>query len=641
MKTQDQPQGAAMSRPIYRRDSRLGFPPPKPGPTLVKSLGAIRAPYNFVPLADWVYFPPWSDAASHDLPFLDGIGGTLEFTLVADSPVLVSREGDFGEKRFIQAPDGRYVIPGSSLRGMVRNVLEIATFGKMGLIDDRHLGVRDLSGGLPAYAKGMTERVGRAYRARAETGWLRFEDGGWRIYPCRHSRVEHDDLAALLRSEQARQFKGFVQGKLDDAQRSAHAKYRKWIDLGGFLDIRFEPGPVRDHPHSRGNLLRYSKATEVGRGSKLGRLVLTGQPSPRKHMEFLFYDTAATPLEPDRKVMRGFLKIHEDSKDWETWRNRHWHLGESIPVFYLADNGKIASLGLAQMFKLPCRLSIRDALRNSSPEHCDRGRPDFVETLFGHAVSGGEQRKGMKSRVSFGAAFSADARLGEPATVILNSPKPSYYPNYIRQSTDKSGDRLAGDSRGYTTLMDEQAQLRGWKRYPGKPFSPLRSVQPSKVSSTLHPLAAGATFAGKLRFHNLKPEELGALAWALTWGGDRNLAHQLGMGKPLGYGMVRIKLGRVDLRSNDPATPAVDGASLLLRCISAFRECMERACCDRGLSDGWQNSKQLVALLTMANPQIGEDRELTDMVLDHQSRRNDFVEAKKRENYFVLGEYEP
>ena len=643
-----------MNRPFHRRDSRMGYqsldsdpqgreirePGHRGVPRGMGALTAIRAPYNFVPLADWVYFPSWSDEASHDLPFSDGISGTLEFTLYAETPILVACEQDAGEKHFIQAPDGRYLIPGSTLRGMIRNVLEIATFGKMGMIDDRHLGVRDLSGGLPAYAKAMTERVGRAYRARAETGWLRFEDGVWRVYPCRHARIEHDDMAALLGFEQARQFKGFVQGKLDDAQRTAQAKYRKWMDLGGELDIRFEPGPVRDHNHSRGNLLRYSKASRVGLGTQKGRLVLTGQPSPRKHMEFLFYDTSGLVLEPDREVMRGFLKIHEDSKDWEFWRDRHWHGGENIPVFFISEGGRIASLGLAQMFKLPYKLSVRDALCNSSPDHCEPGRLDFVETLFGCAGAEELGRRGLKSRVSFGAAFSSDGRLGETVTVILNSPKPSYYPNYIRQATAPSGTRLVPESRGYTTLMDEHAELRGWKRYPSKPFAPPRDLPASKVTSALHPLAAGATFTGKLRFHNLKPQELGGLVWALTWNGDRNLVHQVGMGKPLGYGQSRIEIDRIDLRCNDPALPADNGSLFLQQCGLMFCAGMEQVCRDKQ-PGGWRNSRQIAALLAMADPQIGEGRNLGHMVLDHQSRRNDFVEAKKRENYFVLEEDEP
>lgn len=643
-----------MNRPIHRRDSRAN-PPAQDAPNAKRefskpnmsaiprpaiALRGIQAPYNFVPLADWVYFPPWSASASHDLPFSDGIGGTLEFTLYTESPLLVAHEEEVGEKRFIIAPDGRPMIPGSSLRGMIRNVLEIATFGKMHLIDDRHLGIRDLSGGMPAYAKAMTEKVGRAYRARAETGWLRFEQGVWKVYPCRHSRIEHDDLMTLLSPDAGREFKDFVLGKLDDSQRSAQAKYRKWEELGGKPDIRFEPGPLRDHPHSRGNLLRYSKATQIGQGRRKGRLVLTGQPSPRKHMEFLFYHTEQHPIEPSKEVMRGFLKIHEDSKDWEYWKQRHWQSGDAIPVFFIYEGDRIASLGLAQMFKLPYKLSIHDALRNSSEDHCEQGRLDFVETLFGCTQAEAQGRRGLKSRVSFGAAFSEDARFGDSVTVILNSPKPSYYPNYIRQATAANGMQLDPEAQGYTTLMDEFAELRGWKRYPGKPFHPPRCLQPSKVTSTLHPLKTGATFKGKLRFHNLKPEELGGLVWALTWNGDRNLVHQLGTGKPLGFGQVRLELDRVKLQGNDPGLPTEPAGRVLQQCGLMFCATMEQACRDQE-PGGWRNSRQITTLLAMADPSIGEGRHLNQMVLDHQTRRNDFVEAKKRENFYVLEDYEP
>jgi CRISPR-associated protein (TIGR03986 family) len=634
-----------MNRPSHRRGpygrhSESGERPiPSTGrsaPRAESLLQAIHAPYNFVPLADWVYFPAWSGEASHDLPFSDGFSGTLEFTVIAETPLLVAGEQIGGDKHFVRAPDGLYALPGTTLRGMIRNVLEIATFGKMGLVDDRQPGVRDLSGGLPAYTRAMTERIGSAFSARAETGWLRFEEGVWRIYPCRHSRIEQDDLAALLSPAAAREFKNFVRGRLDDGQRTARAKYRKWAELGGPLDIPFEPGPLQDHPHSR-NPLRYSKAGAIGQGSRLGRLVLTGQPSPRKHMEFLFYDTAAKALEPDKNVMRGFLKIHEDSRDWEYWRQRHWQAGEAIPVFYLAQGRTITSLGLAQMFKLPYRLSIHDALRNVSPDHLDRTRLDFVETLFGEAGGPGA---GLKSRVAFGTAFCTALRPGEPVTLVLNAPKPTYYPNYIRQATDPGGTRLASRSHGYTTLMDERAEPRGWKRYPAKPFEPPLGVPPSKVSSNLNPLGKGSLFTGKLRIHNLRPEELGALVWALTWNGDRNLVHRIGLARSFGYGQIRIELGRTDLYCNDPSVPTHDPELLLQQCVLVFCADLERAC--RGKQPGgWRNSRPIRTLLAMADPQAGAGRPLESMVLDHHSRRNDFVEAKKRENYFVLEEYEP
>ena len=598
----------------------------------------IRAPYSFVPLANWVFFPSWAADASHDVPYADGICGTLTFRVMAESPLLVVGERLDGDKHFARAPDGRWMIPGSSLRGMIRNVLEIATFGKMSLVDDRRQGVRDLSGGLPTYNRMMNERVGSAYRARARTGWLRFQNGMWLIYPCRHVRVEHNELAELLGGDTGRRFLEFVRGRLDEIRRTAQAKYRQWEELGGSLDIRFEPAHEEDHLHSRGNLLRYAKAEQLGCGHRLGRLVLTGQPGPRKHMEFIFYDTEPVPLEPDPRIMRAFFQTHEESRDWDWWRRSQRKTGQDIPIFFIASENKVTSLGMTQMYKLPYRLSTHEALGNSGSDHLDRERPDFVETLFGHTSSGMPGSVGLKSRVAFGTAFCSRGQLATPATLILSQPKSTYYPSYILQQADASGNRLEPEVRGYSTLMDSDAKLHGWKRYPARPFRKPPDVAQGKVSTTLHPLDTGAVFTGKLRFHNLKPQELGGLLWALTWGGNCNLVHGLGLAKAYGYGQVRFELGDVDLHCVDVAMSEWNPWRVLAECGESFYAEMEKAC--RGhMGHGWRESPQLRALLGMADPGVGRQRELSYMVMDHLGRRNEFVESKRRENRFVLPEY--
>ncbi len=57
-----------------------------------ENMRAISAPYNFVPLSDYVHIPEWSKRASHDWPFEDGLSGEIHYTLVAESPLLVGGE---------------------------------------------------------------------------------------------------------------------------------------------------------------------------------------------------------------------------------------------------------------------------------------------------------------------------------------------------------------------------------------------------------------------------------------------------------------------------------------------------------------------------------------------------------------------
>ncbi len=613
----------------------------------------IHAPYNFVPLAHWVYFPDWSGQASHDAPFSDGIDGSLELTITAQSPMLVAAEQADSNKKFVRSPDGRYFIPGTSLRGMVRNVLEIATFGKLALVDERFLGVRDLTGGLPAYGVKMTHKDPStgAYCPNSKAGWLNFRDGHWQITPCEHSRVNYkkwdswEGMDSLLAAASCQaDYRAFVEGGLDDAHRTAKAKYEKWAVLGGSLDLRFDPESPNKHQHSNDNkgrpkYLHYSKALNLGKGATDGRLVLTGQPNPsgkpgRKHMEFVFHSKKTPVLEVEPNVMRSFLQVHEESTDWGWWRQRQRTTGEEIPVFYLeSGSGKIASLGLAQMYKLPYKYSLHTARDNSSPHH-GSDTPDFAETLFGFA-NDDESKPGLRGRVSFSHAFCTQDNppLAHSVTVILGAPKPSYFPNYIRQQTDGSGMRLATDARGYATLMDNGAELRGWKRYPTKPFQQPTSIAPNKVTATLYPLQQNVCFTGKLRFHNLKPQELGGLVWALTWGRKPGLVHSLGMGKPLGYGQVRIELGKASLRFN--------GATLSLNdCVDSFVAEMDAAHTNAD-SSGWLDSPQIRSLLAMADPRQASGKNLSHMVLNHTHHINDFATAKRRGNFWVLEDYAP
>lgn len=106
----------------------------------------ITAPYNFVPLNKHVYLPDWADQISHDIPFEDGEDGYIEVTWENVSPLCIrdASTGDDGYSMHVKQPDGSrlYFLPGSSLRGMLRNTLNILAFGKMEQYDNRFFGYR-------------------------------------------------------------------------------------------------------------------------------------------------------------------------------------------------------------------------------------------------------------------------------------------------------------------------------------------------------------------------------------------------------------------------------------------------------------------------------------------------------------------
>jgi CRISPR-associated protein (TIGR03986 family) len=560
---------------------------------------SINAPYNFVPLSKQIYQPDWAAKVSHDIPFSDGISGNLELEITAHTPILIGddkqkqgTEARPGEVHFFQLPDERYAIPGTSLKGMLRNVLEIATYGKMRLVDDQWLSVRDLSRGGKFYTKHLSQPLGgNTFRPLARAGWLQLdpEKLEWQLTPCQYARVEQEHLIQWGRKN-----------KITNPQQIK----KKQNSISKYLIFRhrhlqFNLETNTNWFHQKGRIkLEYKKAqATLGTGKYQGEIIFTGQPTPntgqpgRKHMEFIFYNDSPTPKTVDETVMQAFQKIHEESEEWQHWYEKIRH-GNRIPVFYLEKAGKISSLGLAMMYRLPYKNSIGETINHTNPDHRNTELFDLPELIFG-SINEDNSQFSLKSRVSFGMAYLENQarELTDLPTTILGSPKASYYPNYVQQ---QSSPKLKGGN--YQTYMGPDAKIRGWKRYPINPRWKVKRADAdltNKVKVRLYPLAKGARFKCHLNFHNLRPAELGAIIWGLTWGGDSKLRHNLGMGKPYGLGQISIKIKAENLQANNPQLTV---APTQTACLKQFKSLMGK------VITNWETSTQLTQLLAMANP---------------------------------------
>jgi CRISPR-associated protein (TIGR03986 family) len=602
----------------------------------------IPSPYNFVPLEEQVFFPGWEKEVSMDVPFSDGISGFLDIKVTAKTPLYIRNGGEHPEdqrtrlnnqeyKDFYRVvPGGPYAIPGTSLKGMLRGVIEIISHGKIAgstgktsrVVNNRYA-IRDLQN-RDLYTGHITEDLGRrTYRSKARSAWLRrAADGGWELLFCDMARVEQEDLE-----------RAFCGGRnLLAGRQSAQRKYNA---IPALKNVDFDAGPEIDHPHTRGNHLRYRKATNIGKGKTKGILVMTGQPAPRdgrpgkKHMEFIFFNPSSSAVPVPGGVKKDFEFAHSDlgenrkeNEEWGFWKKKLKD-GKNVPVFVLEDRGKISSMGLAMMFRLPYKHSILDTVEHTSPDHLDGSRLDLGELLFGRV----EDTDGLRGRIVV-ETMPADGKpkpLPEVATV-LGSPKPTYYPNYIKQSSSEDGS-LRGE---YKTYMNDDAEIRGWKRYVTQPdgYTPRPEAAPTQnVETRFRPLPEGTVFRGRIYVHNLRPKELGALAWAITWGGDSNLRHSLGMGKPLGYGSVSLAVTGGDLFWCDPSR----SESLELgECQKAFVEMMDKA-----LGKPWEKSDTLRALKAMAHPGTSWRQDLRYPVLGRGRDGNEFVVFKRDRNVLL------
>ena len=95
----------------------------------------IKAPFNFVPYSEKVFFPEWAEKVSHDIPFSDGKSGVVHLIITAKTPIFVRNsyiKGIEGSDFFHceAAGEKRYFIPGTSIKGMIRSFLRQIVFVK-------------------------------------------------------------------------------------------------------------------------------------------------------------------------------------------------------------------------------------------------------------------------------------------------------------------------------------------------------------------------------------------------------------------------------------------------------------------------------------------------------------------------------
>jgi len=522
----------------------------------------ITAPFNFVPLSEKVFFPDWSGEVSHDVPFEDAQSGVIDITMTAKSPIFV-RDGENGE--VFCNHNGTQYIPGSSVKGMIRSVLEIMSFSKMSQINDDTYAVRDLSDSNNFYMKEMKKDT--------FCGWLRKDGKDFIVEDCgKPGRIKHEELDKIFEMDFASQHK---KGKFGNkaADKTALRKY------GLIKSDNFRYPFV----HTTTSTIGEKRYGLDKTSSLFGTIVLTGQPSGRdedrkipsgKVYEFVFFEKKSD-IKLREEVVANFMFAYFDgrktepkeSPDWKYWKEKLDN-GEKVPVFFQKNGKDIAHFGLSYLYKLPYKHSVKDGL---PPMHTDE-RKDMAETMFGYIG----KDEALKGRVQF-SHFKAtnNVKVLSKTTAVLGTPRASYYPMYVKQEEGKL----------FKTFMDGDFSISGWKRYPvhaGASVEKSAETENENIGTTFTPLKDGVVFSGKLRYHNLKKAELGALLSSLTFHGTQGCFHNIGLAKALGYGKINLELSTVDNMQD---------------CLKAFEvELSEQV-------ENWADTPQLRELLSMASEQ--------------------------------------
>lgn len=558
------------------------------------------APYNFIPLPDKVVtaankaddLPDHNTYTNANYPNT----GYFEVTLTTKSPLYIrcpiteeklkQQEQDnnlpFREQVkntpefFYTTKQEQPVIPSSSLRGMLRSLLEIVSYSKLNKdkFTDKNLIYR---------AVGDTSSLGISYRDQTlgfnqvnppnmlyqypslqlKGGYLEENSGNWAIRP-----------ATVHQGE------SFVHIEYKDVEKIIGGSGRQLVH-----DIFVQPVTRKNTPRSRKNLtlnlaITNKVSSSCSSGMVVAKLIESGHMS-NKHMHCAIYekDTNASLI----PIPREMWQLYEEDRDLTRGLKTRKLRSTGDPLFYLLDqSNNLVFFGPTMLFRLPYKKSIKDFIPVSISQSQTIDYADAIFGFVGHVAEDSQnnlnhnpKEKSYASRV-----FVTDAQLKDTnqngiwlsqnsiVPKILAGPKPTSFQNYLVQTN--SDDKKALNH--YDSSASETV-IRGYKKYwhqNNKTAAQIRAKHPSedptldpktatqfenvngcwqvKFNSTQHtqfkPLRSEVEFKFKIHFENLSNKELGAMCWILNPPNNNPNTipyyHHLGMGKPLGMGAVKL-----------------------------------------------------------------------------------------------------
>ena len=539
---------------------------------------AAHAPYNFVPLPETAKVadpaPPANSHYPNKTKPEERFSGYIGLTLTTKSPIFIrgTRSDKEVENRveakdkpqFFQ-PGGTLRIPGSSLRGMTRSLVEILSASKMEFVGNQQLFYRAVADQVgQSIAQHYRDRVNFDDPPKVHAGFIGKQGSTYSLYPIQAEnaifRVEIDTVAkeAGLQRIWARQRVWFVipsdgenlvtqiiKRTTEDTPKSPNGEV--W-HKGRYI----APGPMSSR-NKKGEMKEKSRNWIIlDEGWQNAKIDLAYEDI------FAYRESGLTRLIKENRMS---VLPTEDG------------VLEAIPCFFYkwTDQKNVLRIafGHTGYFRLPYEHDAQDRV----PQDMREGQIDLAEALFGVATDTRNERKeGRAGRVFFEDAMWDRTTNGvenaDTMPRILSTPKPTTFQHYLEQPESLRFDTRTRDGREAAkealrfwdrdgNVGQPPTRIRGHKLYWHRPDAEWRETESKFVltpgvprlnnerkpildtqHTLIRPVKKGARFTAHVRFENLLDYELGALLFALDL--PSGFAHKLGMGKPLGLGSVRL-----------------------------------------------------------------------------------------------------
>ena len=591
---------------------------------------AATAPYNFVSLPSKPLPSPMEDDHSQLLSANDDtarnafrdyirshehLSGEIELDIKALTPLFIG--GNVSDDKLSFAPVGTPILPGSSLRGMFKNIFKIVTCGafrggssklrKGEDFNDEHIYYRCIMkiNKIPwtadlhsFYSARMTNNVktkaGKTVPVKnARPGFLiKLKNGKFMIAPSIYAHDQKDDRILILEYEK----------KFGDRLEVRGSRVT-WQGREAYI---ITGSQRRDRLYDEKSYANLDDEQKKKAGKQFIRFTSIDHVDWSREHWIELSDELRASYEHDRN-RRGVNLFKEGGilkrdRLQQMVKNLPADVQTLVPCHFLIEDGELTAFGHGQCFRIPYRNRIGDAV----PERLRSNLIDFADALFGRASF-------WASRVYFDDAkpLSQPKTLPTDAAHPLMQPNPTSYQLYLKQGGDKLNhwDSERTRIRGYKLYWHNA--VNDWKANDSERALDRDKSADKRLTRDITPLDKGSRFKSKIRFDNLSAIELGALLMIFDLDGqNKNAAYKLGKGKPFGFGSIKVTT-KLFVESNDAYDDMIsaDGWINPLRAEDAqkYLEAFKKYLLDRNMNEKWGKVMgELNAMLYWRETNVGE-----------------------------------
>ncbi|MCD7885384.1 MAG: TIGR03986 family CRISPR-associated RAMP protein [Lachnospiraceae bacterium] len=580
--------------------------------------------------------------------------GYITYRMTAQTPLMI----DDGHGSFYRSADGSYAIPGSTIRGLIRNHVQILSFADVSKdMDDYYLMYRAVAGGCQKddYAQvlgaGTKDINGRqmSILKNVKAGYIKREGKKYYLYQNigdSDGTFQPGDTDYYVVSERyvlERARKEFAYILRDNGRHLQNfPPFRETRDRNNKLQYigrenkQYVPY-YEEITYSTAN----GKVSGIAKNElkRTGTVLSSGFIGKKKAFYVIPEADLSSRKEIPEESIQSFQADYNRRKNGiKKEAQAFFDLpaeGELRPAFYIELEGRLY-IGYTPRLRLMYRYSILNGQTQKNRPACD-----YAEALFGYVT----EDKAYKSRVFFTEARLTNDKTCRPQdedVLILAEPKPTSYLEYLKQT----------DGQKVRTYNDRDFELRGVKQYWLQKIvqkNPEGASTNEKIYSKIAPIETGSEFEGTIRFRNLTEAELGLLLWSIRLEKDSQI--NLGKAKAYGYGRACVDQTTLYLQNSQKAYDLAGGIfgtdpfeQQTDEKRDAFVEAWQKALAG-WLGGGTNRTEQPVRTdreVIMANPSIRdffgmksvikEGRDVTYMTLEefkqYKQKNNPLPEAK-------------